>query len=82
MNKLKQLLNDSEAQKPAEAEALKQKPSAATSKANSLAAQETTLASACVGSPLFRSPKDFLADVPRAKGYKDEVISASVASKN
>jgi hypothetical protein len=32
-----------------------------------------------VGSALFRSAKDFLADIPKPRGYKEEVVSVVAA---
>ena len=85
MTELEKLLNENEPEnlKLAETESPKQikKPSAATFKANTLAAQEITIAAASVGSALFRSAKDFMEDIPKTKGYKDEMISAPVSRK-
>jgi hypothetical protein len=82
MNNTTPTLNESACVQPTDLETpkLAPKPSAATSKANGLTAQENTLASAGVGSALFRSAKDFLADIPKPRGYKEEVVSAVAAS--
>ena len=43
---------------------------AATNKSSSLAAQDTTIASASVGSLIYRSPAAFLTVISEAKGYQ------------
>jgi len=85
MNALEVLLNENEPgnPKPAEIKTLKwtEKPTAATLKADSLSAQDVTIASASVGGVVFRSAKDFIADIPKAVGFTLEIVSAPVASK-
>ena len=72
MSELDKLLNEPKAPKQTESIIPKQinKPTAAANKANILAEQENTIAAASVGSPLFKSSKDFLADNPEVKGFK------------
>ncbi len=79
MNELEKLLNENEPgnQNLADAGVPKpiKKPSVASLKANTLAAQENTIAAASIGSALFRTAQDFVADIPKPKGYKEEVVS-------
>ncbi|MEI6562869.1 MAG: hypothetical protein WCO42_01025 [bacterium] len=72
MNDLNKLLNEPEVPKLTVNNISKkiEKPTAAAIKANILAAQENTMAAASVGSPLFRSAKDFLVANPEVKAYK------------
>jgi len=42
---------------------------AAANKANTLSAQENTIAAASVGSALFRSADTLLVDIPKIKGH-------------
>lgn len=67
MNELEKLLNPT-ATDPV---VLKKtdKPSAATIKANTLAAQENTIAAASVGGAFFRSADTLLVDIPKIKGH-------------
>ena len=72
MNDLDKLLNHPEVPILAEnaIPKLKEKPTAAANKANTLAAQDSTIAAASVGSPLFKSAKDFHEANSVVKGYK------------
>jgi len=75
MNDLDKLLNEPQVPQ------LKEKPTAAANKAAILIAQEKAIADASVGSRVFKSAKDFLANNIEVTGYKKEFVSAPVASR-
>lgn len=52
----------------------KEKPTPAANKAHGLAEQDLTIASASIGSHIYRSPATFLTDNPEVKGYKKESV--------
>ena len=69
MNELDKLLNPTAAATEPVILKKTEKPSAATLKANTLAAQENTIAAASVGGALFRSADTLLVDIPKIKGH-------------
>ena len=72
MNDLDKLLNTPDSPKPSESIIPKQITtlSAAANKAHCLTDQETSIAAASVGSHIYRSAANFLADNPEVKGFK------------
>jgi hypothetical protein len=72
MNELEKILNAPESPIPTEVVIPKPivKPTPAANRANGLAAQDDTIASASIGSRIYRSASNYLADNPAPVTYK------------